>query len=118
MYGARLEIAGLRVSYASDGQAGIALVSKQMPDLIVLDIMMPKLNGFAVIKELRKKFAHHVCPIIILTNLSSAQVEINDEIANTLGVSHYLVKSRITPAALVATIEDTLHIRRVTDGKL
>ena len=118
MYATRLELAGFEVATETGGQAAIRAVEHKMPHILVLDIMMPRMNGFAVIKELRKRFADSLCPVIILSNLSSAQVELNDEVANTLGLAHYLVKSRTTPAALVRTIEDTLRLRQLANDKL
>ena len=75
---------------ATDGVAGMELARKELPDLILLDLVIPKKDGFAVLAELKndKETAH--IPVIVLTNLEgSADVER----ALTLGATTYLVKT-------------------------
>ena len=74
---------------ANDGEAGIALAKKEMPDLIILDVMMPKFDGFKVCGMLKadKRFAQ--IPIVIL---SSRAGEDDKEIAQEVGADVYMVK--------------------------
>lgn len=81
---------GYKTLSALDGETGLALAHKELPDLILLDLIIPKKDGFAVLDELKKdsKTAH--IPVIILTNLEeNADVER----ALTLGAAAYLVKT-------------------------
>ncbi len=82
-----LEAEGYRVITAADGEAGLARALKERPDLILLDIMMPKLDGFAVCAELRR--LGHTEPILMLT----AKGQIEDRITGLdAGADDYLVK--------------------------
>ncbi|PCH92232.1 response regulator [Candidatus Kaiserbacteria bacterium] len=60
---------GFEIVTADDGQAGIELVEKETPDLILLDLMLPKKSGFTTIEELKKNKSTKNIPLIILTNL-------------------------------------------------
>ena len=85
-----MEDAGYEVLTASDGQAGLNAAIAKKPDLILLDIMMPKMDGMAMLKKLRKHPNGKRVPIIILTNLSSEEKLIE---ANKEGVTDYFIKS-------------------------
>lgn len=85
-----LETNGYSVISASDGEGGIQLAQKEKPDLILLDLILPKKDGFEVLSELKKSSDTAVIPVIVLTNLEgSADVEK----ALSLGARTYLVKS-------------------------
>lgn len=75
---------------AFDGVRGVELASEKIPDLILLDIILPKMDGFEVLKKLKENENTSDIPIIILTNLSDA-----DNIQKTLnlGATTYLVKA-------------------------
>ena len=79
---------GYEVLSAHDGISGLDLILKESPDLVLLDIILPKMDGFDVLKRLKEKGSE--VPIIILTNLS----DINDiQKALDLGATTYLVKA-------------------------
>ncbi len=79
---------GYEVLSALDGISGLDLILKESPDLVLLDIILPKMDGFDVLKRLKEKGSE--VPIIILTNLS----DINDiQKALDLGATTYLVKA-------------------------
>ena len=91
---------------AMDGENGIALARKELPDLILLDLVIPKKDGFTVLAELKddKKTAH--IPIIVLTNLEgSADVER----ALTLGATTYLVKTNYKLEEVAEKIKNILN---------
>jgi DNA-binding response OmpR family regulator len=82
-----LEAEGYRVLTANDGQAGLERATKEKPDLLLLDIMMPKLDGFAVCAELRR--LGHTEPILMLT----AKGQVEDRVTGLdVGADDYLVK--------------------------
>lgn len=85
-----LEKEGYKVIHALDGEIGLKLAKKEKPDLILLDLILPKLNGFEVLRKLKETEETKDMPIIVLTNLG----EIGDiEKGLALGATTYLVKA-------------------------
>lgn len=82
-----LELEGFRVITAGDGEAGIELVNKEKPDLIIMDVMMPKKDGLRACRELR--IAGNSTPLILLTARSS---EVDKVLGLDLGADDYLAK--------------------------
>src|SRR5438034_734795 len=92
-----LEAEGYRVLIAVEGQSGLERALKEKPDLILLDIMLPKLDGFAVCAELRR-LAHDV-PVLMLT----AKGQVEDRVSGLdAGADDYLVKPFSTDELLAA----------------
>ena len=84
-----LELAGYKVIQAFDGIKGFALVKQELPCLVVLDVMMPEVDGFTVAQRIRKNPQTAEVPILMLTALS----QINDKVKGfDIGVDDYLVK--------------------------
>lgn len=81
---------GFEIFSANDGEAGLILAEEKFPDLIMLDIILPKKNGFDVLKELKANPRLSKIPVFILTNLESVQ---DIEKALSLGAYTYLVKA-------------------------
>jgi CheY-like chemotaxis protein len=102
MYQAKFELEGHDIVVAGNGQECLDLLNDYEPDLILLDILMPKLNGFHVLKEIKKHPGLRAIPVILLTNLGEAEVDMNTELARALGVTDYLIKSHHTPDEVVA----------------
>lgn len=103
--GEMLEQKGFNVLRAMDGELGIALAKKELPDLILLDLVLPKKNGFEVLKGLKQDPVTNGIPVIVLTNLEgSADVEK----ALSLGATTYLVKANYNLADIFEKIEMTL----------
>lgn len=90
----KLTQAGYEVSVAEDGVEGINQVEKSVPDLILLDIVMPKMGGFEVMKELQKREEFAKIPVIIISN-SGQPVEL--DLAQKLGVKDWLIKTDFDP---------------------
>ncbi|OGX24694.1 MAG: hypothetical protein A3J51_06055 [Omnitrophica WOR_2 bacterium RIFCSPHIGHO2_02_FULL_45_21] len=85
----RLTKEGYEVSVAYDGEEALQKVKEADPDIILLDLMMPKLNGFEVLKEVREKFKHKWRPIIII----SARDELESmQKCYSMEADHYLTK--------------------------
>ncbi len=101
MYQAKFELEGHEVRVATNGEECLQALDDYTPELILLDILMPKLNGFHVLKEIKKQPHLRQIPVILLTNLGEAEVDMNQELASALGVSDYLIKSRHTPDEVV-----------------
>lgn len=84
-----LELSGYNVIQAYDGIKGFAMCKQEMPSLVVLDVMMPDVDGFTVAQRIRKNDATKDIPILMLTALS----QINDKVNGfNIGVDDYLVK--------------------------
>jgi len=105
-----LQRAGFQVTIVRDGEEALALVDAEEPDLVVLDIGMPKLDGWEVCRELRKR--ERYIPIIMLT----VRDEMVDKVKGlSIGADHYLVKGP-DPHELIAQIEATLRTVRESRG--
>src|SRR3990167_2067320 len=94
MYETKFKSEGLRVLSAQDGEEGLKLATSERVDLIILDLMMPKLSGLDMLERLRQQSHGKSHLVIVLTNLTK-----EDEIkrAMDLGVKEYLVKADLTP---------------------
>jgi CheY-like chemotaxis protein len=102
MYQAKFELEGHDIQVATNGEEALNTLNDFTPELILLDILMPKLNGFHVLKEIKKQPNLRSIPIILLTNLGESEVDMNRELASALGVNDYLIKSHHTPDEVVA----------------
>ena len=105
VYFARLQAEGFELSVASNGEEALAMAVKERPDLIILDVMMPRISGFDVLDILRTtpEIAH--TKVIMMTALGSSE---DRERGEKLGVDKYLVKSQVTLEDVVATIKKVL----------
>lgn len=83
-----LEANGFQVSVARDGNQGLALAEKTMPDLLILDMMMPKRSGFLVLEQLRRD-GHDKVRVIMITGNEGSR---HQQYAELLGVDDYLRK--------------------------
>lgn len=90
---------------ASNGQEGLDLAKAQKPDFILLDIIMPGMNGLDVLKEMKANAGLLNTPIIVLTNLPEESAK---EKVEELGGTEYLVKSNVPLEALVTKIKTYL----------
>lgn len=108
MYEERLSEEGYQVNIAGDGEEALEKATGK-PDLILLDIMLPKLNGFEVLKRLKENQTTRHIPVIILTNLGSKNANEDRNLALALGATDYLVKSFHLPNEVVDKIKVVLH---------
>lgn len=102
---ARLEQQGYEIQTAQDGEEAVAAVRSQPPDLVLLDLLMPKMNGLDVLRILRNDEATRGLPVIILSN-SSRQEDV--ETIRALGISGYFVKANLSLQDLSKLVEDLL----------
>lgn len=105
VYEARLQAEGFTTKRASNGEEAIALATQALPDLILLDVMMPKVSGFDVLDILRNTPETAKAKVIMLTALSQ---DSDKERARDLGVDDYLVKSQVVIAEVVEKIKQHL----------
>jgi two-component system alkaline phosphatase synthesis response regulator PhoP len=103
MYLRKFELEGFDAHHALDGQAGLDLVRKVKPDIVLMDIMMPKKNGLDALKELRDDPEIGQTFVALLTNVGEQQYM--DE-GTRLGANEYLMKSALTPREVVEKIHE------------
>ena len=106
MYQKKITLEGYQVVAAYSGEEGLEKVVQENPDLILLDIMMPGIDGFEVIKRMRADSTLKDIPIIILTNLGTSDVFIDE--ARMLGVKNYLVKYKTSTNDVIEKIKEEL----------
>jgi DNA-binding response OmpR family regulator len=106
MYRLKLELDGYQVIMAKDGEEGLRLANEMDPDIVFLDIRLPKVDGFAVLEGLRATDRTRNVPVVILSNYG--EQELVDR-GLKLGALEYLIKSQTTPANLSRGVENWLR---------
>lgn len=105
MYEKKFLSSGYDVLVAHDGLDGLEMATNENPDLVVLDIMLPTLDGLAVFKKLRGNPKTFKTPVLMLTNFDQEDAVFE---AFRLGALDYLLKSEVTPKEIVEKIEKLL----------
>jgi DNA-binding response OmpR family regulator len=105
MYKSKFENEGFIALVAIDGEEGLKLALSEKIDMLVLDLMLPKLSGHDLLLRLREDEKGRDMPVIVLTNLSK---EDESKGLYELGVKEYLVKADLTPTQLVEKIRTYL----------
>jgi CheY-like chemotaxis protein len=101
LYRLKLELDGYRVEVAEDGEVALQMARSSLPDIIFLDIRLPKLNGLEMLEALRADPRTSAVPVVILS--SSSERELIERGAK-LGVLDHLIKSKTTPAQLAGGV--------------
>jgi len=107
IYKTKFEMEGFKVTHADNGEAGYEGARKYKPDIILLDILLPKLDGFAVLKKLKEDDAVKDIPVILLTNLGQKD---DVEKGLELGAADYLIKAHFKPSETVSKVKKILGI--------
>ena len=105
IYEARLKAEGYDIASAQDGEEALVVAKNQKPDLIISDVMMPKISGFEMLDILRNTDGLKDVKIIMLTALGQAEDKTR---ADNLGANKYLVKSQVTLEDIVTTAHELL----------
>lgn len=107
-----LELSGRQhaVVIAGDGDEGLVKAQAEKPDLILLDVMMPKTDGIALLAKLKADENLKNIPVIMLTNFGQENLV---QQAFTLGAVDYLLKYKVTPAEMAEKVEHTLSAKPV-----
>jgi DNA-binding response OmpR family regulator len=101
-----LEREGYEVKSALEGDAGLKLAKESKPNLILLDLILPKIDGFEILAELKKDESTKEIPVIILTNLESSQ---DIEKALVLGAKTYLVKANYDLKDIIKKVKENIQ---------
>lgn len=100
---------GFTVYTAPDGAAAIEKFHKKKPDIVLLDIMMPNVDGYDVLKDIRKDVTKYV-PVIMLTNLDSSHFTRHAEFGD---VDAYLIKSHHSPSEVAEKTIEVLKVNKL-----
>lgn len=107
MYRMKFEADGFDVQVADNGKDGIKLAEEMEPDLVLLDLQMPQMDGADALKEIRAHDWGKTVPVIILTNLGEEEAPKN---LHSLGIHSYIVKADLTPRQVVERVKSALKL--------
>lgn len=107
MYRMKFESDGFDVQLASNGERGVAMVQQFSPDIILMDLQMPEMDGTTALASIRRHDWGKNIPVIILTNLG--QEEAPKEL-QSLGIHSYIVKAELTPRQVAQRVKEALHL--------
>jgi len=107
MYVTKLTMEQLDVTLACDGQEALKTVKQNRPDIILLDLVLPKISGFDVLAAIRKDPDTKSIPIILLTNLGDRQ---DVRRGLKLGATDYLIKAHFLPSEVVEKVKHLLKL--------
>ena len=106
LYSRELSREGFEVSAAEDGAEGLLKAIEEKPDLILLDIMLPKMSGLDVLKTIKEKEEVKDIPVVLLTNLGQDSVIRK---GFSLGAVGYLIKAAYTPTQIIEEVKKFLR---------
>lgn len=107
MYSTKFELEKFKVVTADDGEKGAKTVQKLLPDIILLDILMPKMDGFQVLEKIKANPSTKNIPVILLTNLNQQE---DVERGMELGANDFLIKAHFMPSEVVDKIKKLLNL--------
>ncbi len=105
MYSTKFKEVGFNIVVAQDGEMGLVKAKEELPDLILLDIVLPKKDGFEVLKLLKSDNQTAKIPVILLTNLG---LDSDVKRGLELGAQSYIIKAHFTPTEVVAKVKEIL----------
>lgn len=106
IYKKYLALDGVEIFFANDGEAALALAKEKKPDLILLDLIMPKMDGFDVLENLKKDGELKNIKVVIMSNLGQEE---DKKKAMSLGAADYVVKSDISFDQITHVVEKYLR---------
>lgn len=106
MYRMKFEADGFTVEVANDGQLGVELVRDFQPDIVLLDLQMPRMNGDEALAQIRSQPWGKSIPVLILTNLGAEEAP---DTLKKLEVTSYIVKADLTPKQVVERVKQALE---------
>jgi DNA-binding response OmpR family regulator len=105
MYRLKFEAEGFEVQTARNGKLGVALTEEMQPDIILLDVQMPEMNGDEALKIILSKDKTKDTPVLILTNLGEEEAP---KSLRELGIHSFIVKADFTPSQVVTRVKQAL----------
>ncbi len=107
MYVTKFTAEGFDILLANDGEEGLKKAKTAVPDLVLLDLLLPKKSGFDVLIELKSDPRLRDIPVVLLTNLSEKE---NVQRGLALGATDYLIKAHFMPSEVIAKIKRILRM--------
>ena len=101
MYQMKFELDGFEVEISNNGKDGLEMIEKQAPDLLLLDLKIPSLDGISVLEKLRSGRFKNL-PVILLTNSDRAEIPID---IDKFEITNYIVKANLTPRQVVEKVK-------------
>ncbi len=108
LYETKLSLSGFSVQTARNGVEGLALLESFQPDLILLDLLMPEMNGDEMLANLREQHWGANMRVVVMTNISRDEAP---SMLRFLRVDRYIVKAHYTPSEVTQVVREVLHIR-------
>ena len=105
MYKTKLEQDGYSVFLADNGSKGLEMAMSEIPDIIMLDVIIPQLDGFTVLQKLKEDEKTKDIPVVMLTNLGTAE---DQKKGKDMGAVDYMVKASFTPSQVSEKIKGYL----------
>jgi len=106
IYRRKFQLEGFEVALAADGETGLGAVATFHPDLVILDLMLPRLNGVEVLRRIRAQPENQKLPVIVLSNAYLSNL-VQD--ATSAGANQCLIKANCTPKQILEVIRKTLE---------
>lgn len=108
LYATVFKLCGWKIEFQKFGRDALKQIPKAKPDLVLLDIALPDIDGFAVLEELKAKIDTKNIPVIMITNYFDAPEDIQRGL--NLGAKEYLLKADYTPKQLTLIISKTINV--------
>jgi len=107
IYKTKFEMEGFKINVAENGEKGLEEIKKRKPNIVLLDILLPKMDGFAVLEAIKTDNTTKDIPVILLTNLGQ-----KDDVEKGLdmGAVDYLIKAHFKPSEVVGKVKEVLKI--------
>lgn len=105
MYRFKFEAEGYEVETAENGKLGLELIEKMKPDIVLLDLMMPEMNGDEVLAKMRASAWGKDIKVVVLTNMGEQEIP---ESVKKLGVNHVILKAAMTPRQVAEVVKTEL----------
>jgi len=105
IYAQKLELEGFEVAFATNGEDGLKLAQKDKPDLILLDLLMPQMDGFEVLEKVKADSATKDIKVLVLSNLGQKE---DVDRCMKLGAVGYMIKAHSLPEETVKRIKEIL----------
>ena len=107
LYKRQIDLAGYQTDAVGDGKEGLELLSQNVYDLVLLDIMLPGINGLQVLKAIKQDEKIKHLPVVLLTNLGQESV-VKEGFA--LGAKEHIIKASVTPDQIVEKVKALLPL--------
>ncbi len=105
IYKTKFELEGFKVIAINDGEKGLKAIQTKKPDIVLLDVLLPKLDGFTILQILKKDEATKDIPVVLLTNLGQKE---DVQKGLEMGAVDYLIKAHFTPGEIIEKIKQAL----------